>query len=170
MGTFTGAKPGAPIEKRLARLEDVEAIKNLKHQYAHCCSDPGYDPDGFASLFVDDAVWESDAFGTYDGREAIHSFIANLREELLWALHYMVNPVIDVADDGLSARGMWVLLEPATMTSSDGPDAVLMTGNYSDDFVKVGGEWKFKKVHVHFHQVSNLDQGWVRQPFRGASR
>jgi hypothetical protein len=40
-----------PIERRLARLEDIEAIQRLKERYAYYC-DNGYDADGFASLFV----------------------------------------------------------------------------------------------------------------------
>lgn len=171
MPRFGGARVGEPLEKRLARLEDIQAIKELKHQYAVYC-DEGYDADGFTSLFVEDGVWESNAFGVYSGREAIHGFIAGLQQEILWALHYMVNPIIDVSDDGLRARGRWILLEPGTMAPLEGSgerDAVLITANYEDEFVKVDGEWRFKKVKAHFHQVSNLDQGWVRQPFRGDS-
>lgn len=168
MRKFAGARTGEPLEARVARLEDVEAIRNLKHQYAQYC-DRGYDADGFASLFVEDAVWESNAFGVYNGRDEIHGFIRGLQTEILWALHYMVNPVIEVSDDGSAAWGTWILLEPATMSNRDAnePDAVVITANYEDEFVKVDGEWKFKRVKAHFHQVSNLEKGWVKQPFRG---
>jgi hypothetical protein len=169
MPDFSGRRTDEPLEERVGRLEDLEAIKNLKHQYARYC-DSGYDANGFASLFVEDGIWDSNAFGVYRGRDEIFDFIAGLREEILWALHYMVNPIIDIADDGLSARGTWILLEPATMGGLDGSserDAVVITANYEDEFVKVDGEWRFKKVKAHFHQVSNLDQGWVKQPFRG---
>ncbi|WP_413657989.1 nuclear transport factor 2 family protein [Paraburkholderia phenoliruptrix] len=43
-------------EQRLTRLEDIEAIKYLKAQYAEH-PDNGYDPEGVASLFVDDVLW-----------------------------------------------------------------------------------------------------------------
>jgi SnoaL-like domain len=165
-----GRRTGEAIEERIARIEDAEAIIRLKHQYARYC-DQGYDADGFASLFTEDALWESNAFGVYHGREEIHGFIQSIGKDTIhWALHYMTNPIIDVAEDGESAQGTWLLLELATMAAVDGsdaPDAVLITANYDDEFVRVDGEWRFKSVKAHFHQVSNLDQGWVRQPFRG---
>jgi hypothetical protein len=160
------------LEQRLQRFEDLEAIKRLKSRYAAAC-DEGYDADRMMELFVEDSYWESNAFGVYRSRDEIGGFIRDIGKQIRWALHYMIDPQIDVAPDGQSAVGRWYLLELASMTgldSLDDPtpkDSVIITGNYVDEFVKVDGEWKFKGVKVHFHQVSNLDQGWVRQPFRG---
>ena len=53
------------IERRLQVLEDAEAIRNLKARYAALC-DNQYDADGIASLFTEDAVWESPALGRFD--------------------------------------------------------------------------------------------------------
>jgi SnoaL-like protein len=52
------------IERRLQALEDAEAIRNLKARYAALC-DHQYDADGIASLFTEDAVWESPALGRF---------------------------------------------------------------------------------------------------------
>ena len=46
------------IERRLLVLEDAEAIRNLKARYAALC-DNHYDADGIATLFIEDALWES---------------------------------------------------------------------------------------------------------------
>ncbi len=43
------------VEERLQSLEDQEAIRRLKMHYARFC-DAGYDPDGIASLFMEDGV------------------------------------------------------------------------------------------------------------------
>jgi hypothetical protein len=159
---------GNSLEARIQRLEDIEAIRDLKMTYAKLC-DEGYDADGIVALFAEEDVsWESDVFGTYNGREEIHHFIDNVDAEIVWALHLMVNPRVEVAADGQTAKGSFYLLELATMTAiGDGdPDAVVMTGKYANDFVKVGGEWRFKRIQLDFEQLSNLDQGWVKQPFR----
>lgn len=169
MGEFTGRRTGAAVEDRLARLEDVEAIKALKARYAYYC-DHGYDADGMASLFVEDSLWTSNAFGTYHGREAIHEFQSKISSEILWALHFMICPVVEVSDDGQTAKGSWYLIEFATMSRANGDDtkdAVVMTAVYNDTFVRENGEWRFKTVSVEFHQVSDLDKGWVLQKFRG---
>lgn len=165
---LSGAKTGQSLEQRLARLEDVEAIRNLKALYASYC-DHGYDPDGVASLFTKDGVWESNAFGTYRGVDKIHRFMAGISKMVVWALHYMTNPMIDVAPDGQSASASWLLFGLATMLRPDDPsvrDAVVQTGNYEDTLVKEDGVWKFRHLKVHLHFVSNLDHGWVKQPFR----
>jgi hypothetical protein len=156
------------LERRIRRLEDIEAIRDLKMTYAKLC-DEGYDADGILALFAEDDVsWVSDVFGTYVGRDEIHAWFDNVDEEIRWALHFMINPRVEVADDGQTATGSFYLLELATMSAAGGgdPDAVILTGKYADELVKVDGEWKFKRIEVNFEQVSNLDQGWVRQQFR----
>jgi uncharacterized protein (TIGR02246 family) len=151
---------------RLDRLEDVLAIQNLKAQYTDRCDD-SYDPDGIAKLFAPDATWESTGFGVHEGREAIRAFMAGVSANITWALHCVSNPSIDVAPDGLSATGSWYLFTPCTMTGEDGrSDAVILTGKYRDQFVKLDGQWFFSDMRCHLFQVSNLDQGWVTQPFR----
>lgn len=158
------------LESRIQRLEDIQAIHDLKMAYAKLC-DEGYDADGIVALFAKgvDVEWVSDVFGTHVGRDGIHAWFDDVDEEIRWALHLMINPAIEVADDGQTATGRFYLLELATMSAPGGgdPDAVVMTGKYRDDFVKQDGEWRFRRIEVNFEQVSNLDQGWVKQQFRG---
>ena len=45
-----------------ANLEDVRAIEQLKYRYAAFC-DHRYDPEGIASLFVEDGEWVVDGEG-----------------------------------------------------------------------------------------------------------
>lgn len=160
------------LEARIQRLEDKEAITELKMTYAKLC-DEGYDADGIVDLFAKetDVEWVSDVFGTHVGRNGVFDWFDNVDDEIQWAAHLMLNPMVEVDADGTSAVGRFYLFELATMTSPEGgdPDAVVMTGKYVDDFVKEDGRWRFKRIEVNFEQVSNLDQGWVRQQFRGRS-
>jgi hypothetical protein len=103
------------------------------------------------------------------GHAEIHRFVAEVAKQILWALHFMTNPIIDVAADAQTATGRWLILELATMVGVDDPaarDAVVLSGTYDDTYVKEDGMWKFKHVKVNVAQLSNLDEGWVRQPFR----
>ena len=45
------------LERRIRRLEDIEALRTLKHRYATYCDD-GYDAGRLAPLFTDDAIWD----------------------------------------------------------------------------------------------------------------
>ena len=157
------------LEKRIARLEDIEAIRNLRARYAQYADDD-YDADGMASLFVEDGVWEfTNEWGRHEGRQAIHEMTTALGRQITWALHFTICPQIEVAPDGQTATGRWYILALETMVGTVDPeerDAVIVSGIYSDEYVKVDGEWKFKQVVCTIHQLSNLDQGWVRQRFR----
>lgn len=162
------------LEERVARLEEIEAIKKLKMTYLRLC-DTGYDVAKLASLFTEDAVWESNTYGiivVQTGRQAIMEFLQDFGRQTDWNVHFATNPQIEIADDRESARGEWYLFEPATMVSlhdAESRDAVVITGFYEDTYVKVAGEWKFAHVRVHVHQSSNLDQGWAKQRFRGSA-
>ena len=57
------------IEDRLARLEAIEEIKQLKAHYCALCDD-NYVPDGLAALFVPDAIWDGGQFTVHDGTSA----------------------------------------------------------------------------------------------------
>lgn len=168
---YAGAQPQLSVEERLGRLEDTEAIRNLKNAYAYYC-DNNYDSDGFRRLFVEDSHWESNAFGEYHGIEEITTFIRELPANIQWALHYMDNPLITFNDDRTTASGRWLLIEFATMapleqSESAASDAVIITAAYHDDFVKTTDGWRFTRVRAQFHNVSAWELGWVKQQFRG---
>src|ERR1700760_5141494 len=94
------------IERRLQVLEDAEAIRNLKARYAALC-DNQYDADGIASLFTEDAVWESPAVGRFEGREAIRNFFKSAPGIFSFAIHYSLNGHIEVPS------GVWLELKVA---------------------------------------------------------
>ena len=101
------------VEQRLQRLEDIEAIKQLIARYA-TAADHNADPAMMAPCFTEDAVWNCKGIGRWEGRDSI---VSGLREvsttQLSWALHYMTQPIIEVADDGRSATGEYYLWELA---------------------------------------------------------
>ena len=160
------------LDRRVERLEDVEAIKRLKAEYAAAC-DRSYDATAVADLFVEDGVWESNVLGTYRGRAAIYGFIDGSERETPWIVHIITNARIDVAPSGESASGAFSLLEISTVTdehSAAGGDSVVSTATYDDTFVKRDGRWYFQHVIANWQQISNLDQGWARQRFRGTTK
>jgi len=157
------------VVQRLSRLEDVRAIEQLKYKYAGYCDD-SYDPDGIASLFTEDGRWVVDGEGgSMVGHEEIKAHFRALSEKISWAQHYMIAPRVELSEDGLSATGYFYLLCLCTIERTDDPaekDAVILTLNYVDQLVKRDGKWFFQELLGRTHQVSDWDQGWVKQPFR----
>ena len=131
------------IEKRLSRLEDIEAIKQLIARYAKAVDKNG-DPILLAACFTEDVGWNCDGVGGWKGREDV---VQGLRETctitLPWALHYMTQPIIDIAEDGQSASGEYYLWELAK-AASEGDGATEDTwigGWYESTFRKEQDAW-----------------------------
>ncbi len=148
------------MERRLAALEAVEEIKRLKARYCAYCDDD-YDVESIVSLFVEDAVWESATFGKYEGREEIRGFFVNAAKMLPFAVHMVMNPIIEV--DGDSATGIWYLFQACTF--AEGEKAVWGSARYDEEYVKVDGAWKFKDLKLTSHFWTPFDEGWVKTRF-----
>ena len=152
------------LEHRIARLEAIEAIKQLKTTYAEACDDD-YDPDKMFHLFCVDAVWEAPgAFGRFDGREAICEFFRGVSAPISWALHYTDAPLIEVAANLETATADWYIFMPATI---DGAPAWLMA-TYADSYRVEDGVWKFAHVAVDIQRLTTFADGWVTVPMIGA--
>ena len=62
------------LNSQIAELTAIENIKKLKAIYCSYC-DNNYDPEGLASLFVEDGIWDGGPeFGRHVGKQAIKKF------------------------------------------------------------------------------------------------
>lgn len=98
--------------EKIQWLFDIEQIKQLKHRYCAYC-DEQYDPDGIASLFTEDGVWDGGPFGLAEGYEGIRTFFADVSNQVSFANHYVSTPIIEI--DGDNATGRWDLWQPMAM-------------------------------------------------------
>ena len=148
------------LEQRIRVLEDIEAIKKLKARYCAYC-DHDYDADGIASLFTADAVWDGGNFGRHEGQGAIRTFFRGASRIFPFAIHQVMNPIIEVEGD--KANGSWYLFQPCTL--AEGNQAVWLAARYEEEYVRVGGEWKFKQLKVFPSFFTPYEQGWVKKRF-----
>ena len=129
-------------------MEAEAAIVRLKAEYARFADD-GYDADGIAGLFVDDGVWDGgDLFGRAEGVESIRRHFAQASERIPWALHFVLNPIIDVGADGRSATGSWYLWQPCVRRRSTGLVPSWLAGTYADTYELTEDRWRFRNVVV----------------------
>jgi ketosteroid isomerase-like protein len=145
------------LADRIRRLEDIEAIKQLKAAYCYWV-DEG-EIDRLMERFTDDAVWDGGPMGRFEGREAIREFLERLPEQLSFALHWVMNPEIHVEGD--AATGRWYLLEPCTAARSR--RAIWGAGRYEERYVRVAGEWKFREVKLIPLFWTTFDEGWSKR-------
>jgi hypothetical protein len=131
------------LASRITRLEDIEAIKQLKAEYCDICDDL-HNPERITSLFAEDGIWESPSFGKAQGHTAIRDLFQEFRDMFSFSQHNITNPRIVINGD--RATGIWYLLGPWNNTK-DGKN-IWMTARYDDDYVKINGEWKYQHLRA----------------------
>ena len=62
-------------------------------------------------------------------------------------LHVTTTAIIEIADDGLTAKGYWYT--PGMLKQTDFANADSMWENYGCDFIKEDGEWKIWHLHMY---------------------
>ena len=147
------------VEQRLQRLEDIEAIKQLIARYM-TAADKNGDPALMAPCFTEDAVWNCEGIGRWEGRDSIVQGLHDTSTKVLsWALHYFTQPIIEIADDGQTATGEYYLWELAKAVQEDGsPDQDTWIGGwYESTFRKEGGDWKFTHIELILKLLSPAD-------------
>lgn len=155
------------LAARIQRIDDKEAIEHLLVVYAQG-SDKQNDPDIMVPLFTEDAVFDiGSGYGTYVGHQAIRKFLEGAPNIIKWSLHYMISPLIEIAEDGRTAKVFCYLWELANMENPNGQlEPVLIGGTYHNDAMKLpNGEWRFSHVRLRMEIMSPFYQGWVKKPF-----
>lgn len=140
----------AALEKRITRIEDIEAIKYLKSQYCEICDDL-HNPDRIASVFAEDAIWESADFGIARGHKEIQELFANFKKMFSFSQHNIMNPRIEVNGD--RATGIWYIMGPWTYAETK--EEKWLALRYDDDYVKIDGEWKYQHLRVALRMVAD---------------
>jgi uncharacterized protein (TIGR02246 family) len=147
------------LAQRVAWLEAIEEIRRLKARYCAYCDD-NYDPEGIASLFVKDGVWDGERFGRHVGRDQIKAFFKSVSGEIVFAAHLALNPIIEVKDTD-HAAGRWRLIMPATVRTDGRNEARWLVAAYTDAYVKLDGVWLFESMHTHVNFFEPHDGSWA---------
>ena len=152
------------LNHRIRRLEEIEAIKRLKAEYCAYCDD-AYNPDGIASLFVPQGVWDGGFMGRFEGADAIREHFAGVSRIMEFAIHHVMNPIISLDSQNLNAAsGRWYLWQPCTETTR-GTTALWLAARYEETYRKTGEEWRFVTMTVNPRLFAPYEQGFAEIPF-----
>jgi len=145
------------LEQRITRLEDIEAIKQLKALYCEICDD-NHNPDRITKIFAHDGIWEGGDFGKAQGHDAIRQLFERFQKLISFSQHNVFNPRIEV--DGDRARGTWYFLGPFTFREDNG--ARWIAARYDDDYVKIDGVWLYQHLRATIRMVAPYEKGWAK--------
>jgi hypothetical protein len=146
---------------RAQRLEDEQSVLNLQRTY-------GYNIDRgqwkqAADLFAPDGSREVGQSGIYIGRDRIRRSLALTRPHGLrdgeLNDHLQLEPIVDVAADGRTARGR--IFELA-FVGGGGEPARILQNVQENGYVKRGGKWLIQSLHSFTILATDYDKGWAR--------
>jgi hypothetical protein len=155
----------ASLQREANLIEDHRAIERLQQAYGHYVSE-GRATEA-AALFSGSPVAsiEYAQQGVYLGRARIEAFLKASGARLLPG-EYRETPimqsVIHVAADGLTAKARWRSL---VMGGMQGEDGRWTEGPYENEYVKENGTWKIARLHWYTTVEASYDRGWHRQPY-----
>lgn len=145
------------LEARITRLEDLEAIKQLKARYCEICDDD-HNPDRITSLFTEDGIWEARGIGEAEGHAEIRQLFQRFQQSIRFSQHMTMNPVIEVEGD--RARGTWYFFGPFTMEKHN--QAMWQACRYHEVYRKVDGAWLFERLTVKGPRMAaDYGEGWA---------
>ncbi len=149
----------AELAHRAMLLRDAQEVENLQRIYGFYVDRAMWDQ--VADLFADDGTIEMGQRGVYVGKRRIRQFLSLLGHEGLtygWLNdHIQLQPVVDVAPDGKTAR---LRSRELDMTGVYQKWGKWSEGTYENTFVKQNGVWKFKSLHYYPTFISAYDKGW----------
>jgi hypothetical protein len=156
----------AALQQRAVALRDIDDIKRLQRAYGYYLD--GGQWDRVASLFSRDATLEIGLDGVYRGQDRVRQYFMTVGGGHLGLAPGQVNqylqlmPVINLAPDGLSAKGTWRAL---ILVGGAGKNASWGEGPYENEYVKEDGVWKISALHWYQTLMTPYAEGgWARNP------
>jgi len=160
------------LELETGRRQAVLACSNLmnKYQYYHMRGMRTEETHLFA-LKSPGACVEM-LWGIYDEPEGVLRWkrmegYGKPRKETkgLFPFHCMTTPIIEVAKDGKTAKGLWLMYGAETFKPSGEKEAKASwaAGQFAMDFIQEDGEWKIWKYNTTGLIYSPFEKGWHKE-------
>jgi hypothetical protein len=151
------------LTARVEKLEGTRAVKKLQRAFGYYV-DRGLWGD-VADLFTDDGTIEVGIDGVYVGKARIREYLKRLHGNQEGLIYGQLNewvtlqPAVNIARDGRSATARW---RDHGMLGQYKKHAEWRDGIYENTYVKEGGIWKIKSLHLYVNFVAPYEKGWAR--------
>ena len=126
------------LARRVQALEDIEAIRQLKHRYWRACD--RQKPDDVRDCFLPEgAVVDYENVGRFEDRESFVDLYRRLGcRDAMIDIHHGQNPEIELTGPD-TARGVWDVYYYGI--DLDAHTATQLAGYYHDEYVRQDGRW-----------------------------
>jgi hypothetical protein len=159
------------LEKAQERLEAIHEIQNLMGKYEFLMSAMRFEKivDLFARKAPDVSANIGD-WGMYRGIDGVRKLFPGIMGSMgagFLAEADLTTPVIEVARDGKTAKGVWMApgIETLPWPDEKTGKAKIRAGwcytKYANDFIKEDGKWKIWHFNNFLNFYADYDKGWV---------
>jgi SnoaL-like domain len=156
------------MQKEINNLKDIEQINKLQRAYGYYMDNLMYEEA--ADLFADECYAEFSET-IISGNENIRNSFRNMmnsrpddgKRKLF--LHMQLQGVVDVDDNGQTAKGRWQMLCLSTGYLGKPPgelEAILSHGVYENEYIKNNDIWKINRLIFNSSFHTTLKDGWVK--------
>lgn len=154
------------LEHRITRLEDIEAIRQLKHRYFFAC-DQKRPAEVLACFAPGEIRLDYGRIGQFSAAADMVAIFTELAcQEHIVEMHHAQNPQVSVLD-ATRAEATWGLYY--FMINTRDCNVTQLGGFYIDEYTKLDGEWKISAsvFHCTSTEVMDLSAGIAKVIFAG---
>lgn len=152
-------------ERKITRLEDIEAIKILTRAYGYFIDKGMW--DHVVDLFADESTVEIEAGGIFIGKKGADMLFRKkfgkgeigFKDGVLFN-HPQFQGIVTIDPDGINAKGRWRTL---AQVSWHGERAYWNEGTYENEYIKIEGIWQYKKLKFWSTFFTDYEVGWAKQ-------
>jgi hypothetical protein len=153
------------LQKKVAVLEDLEAIKRLQRTYGYYLEHWMYEE--IIDLFSDRPDTKLNIMvGIFLGKEGVRRYFSGEKArgadpEMLHQI-MQLSGVVDIAPDGKTAAGRWYGFGAVALPAGKGVLQNLTAGIYTVEYIKEDGKWKIWKIMWNPEIMADTTVGWVK--------
>jgi hypothetical protein len=141
------------LESKVAELCDRASIQDLRFRYHVAVNEKQL--DAIPRLFSEGAEVEFEGIGSARGIDAIETLYRQVVGQSPFIKQFIHNHVITL--DGDTASGVSYL---DARTVRDG-ESILVAARFDDEYVRVGGEWRFQALRLKIDFAVPISEGWA---------
>lgn len=147
----------AELQQKAQAADDWVSVANLQAAYGYYIDKMQWNQA--ADLFTDDASLEIAGRGVFKGKERVLQYLSQLGDLKYGTLynHMQLQPVINIAPDGMTAKGRWRSLMQVGHLHEE---ARWGEATYENEYTKQDGVWKISKLHSYITFYVDFDRGW----------
>jgi len=176
------------LEQKVQRLMDIIEVQNVmgRHEYYHAVGKHQAEIDELWAHKTPGVSFEAGDVGRTEGIKEVEkiytvgnkvwgkNFLQEIRKifpqiedkkenEFIGTttMHTLTTPVIEVAEDGKTAKGAWISPGHLTTPSNGKLQAYWFWERYGVDFVKEDGKWKIWHFRVYTDFKTPYEKSWV---------